>query len=189
MNLHQSTATRSRDEIVEAIRALSNADWVRLRQVANLYARPSITADDLLQEAFARAMDGRHCPVHVDVVRFLAEAMRSIAHGEQEKVANRMVFLSAESGDRQKAVLLQPDPAGSAEDRALDAEYAQRIRTQLFSLFDDDPTARDILECLMEGLTAEEIRELTDLDKTAYASKRKLIRRRIDKQYPEGWKP
>ena len=41
----------------------------------------------------------------------------------------------------------------------------------------------------MEEMTAEEMRELTGLDKTGYDSKRKLIRRRIDKQYPEGWKP
>ena len=35
----------------------------------------------------------------------------------------------------------------------------------------------------------DEVRELTGLDKTAYDSKRKLIRRRIDKKYPEGFKP
>jgi hypothetical protein len=42
---------------------------------------------------------------------------------------------------------------------------------------------------VMEELTVDEMRELTGLDKIAYDSKRKLIRRRIDKQYPGGWKP
>lgn len=187
MSSRHAAETRSRDEIVEAIRALSDADWVRLRKVANLYARPSITADDLLQEAFARALDGRRCPRHVDVVRFLAEAMRSIAHGEQEKVANRLALVSVDAEADRETVLAQADPAGSAEEQRLAAEHAHAIRAALFTLFEDDPVARDILEGLMEDLTAEEIRELTDLDATAYASKRKLIRRRIDKHYPEGW--
>jgi hypothetical protein len=39
----------------------------------------------------------------------------------------------------------------------------------------------------MEDFTAEELRKLTELDETAYASKRRLIRRTIDNL--EGWKP
>ena len=39
---------------------------------------------------------------------------------------------------------------------------------------------------MMEGIEGEELRELTDLDKTAYQSKRRLIRRRIDKKFPKG---
>ena len=79
-------AVLGRDEIAKAIRALTPADWIRLNKVAVAYSagRP-IGPEDLLQEAFARAMDGRHCPAGVTAVRFLAEAMRSIAHGEGEK--------------------------------------------------------------------------------------------------------
>jgi hypothetical protein len=40
----------------------------------------------------------------------------------------------------------------------------------------------------MEGYEGEELRALTDLDEISFASKRKLIRRRIDKHYPKGWK-
>lgn len=38
-------------------------------------------------------------------------------------------------------------------------------------------------------MTAEELRELTGLSLTAYNSKRRLIRRRIDNAFPQGWKP
>lgn len=62
------------------------------------------------------------------------------------------------------------------------------IRGAVLALFDDDQQARDIVEGTMVDLSADELRELTGLDKTAYASKRKLMRRRIDKAYPEGWK-
>jgi RNA polymerase sigma-70 factor (ECF subfamily) len=59
----------------------------------------------------------------------------------------------------------------------------------MLALFKDDPVARDLLEGIMEDFDADELRELTGLDKTAYASKRRLIRRTIDKHYPGGWKP
>jgi len=187
-----SVATsRSRDEIADAIRTLSPAEWARLRKVAARYAfgRP-IEAKDLLQEAMARATDGRTCPAHVDVVKFLAEAMRSIAHGEAEKVEHRLPLVSvAKTGDHQSEALNYPDQALNPEERMLHEEEAERIRHELLALFDDDPVAQVIVEGIMDGMEGEELREFTDLDETAYDSKRKLIRRRIDKKYPEGWKP
>ena len=35
----------------------------------------------------------------------------------------------------------------------------------------------------------KELRALTELDTRAFATKRRLVRRRIDKAYPSGWKP
>ncbi|MCZ8170882.1 MAG: hypothetical protein O9272_03985 [Brevundimonas sp.] len=190
MSLQKPANARSSAEIVEAIRGLSPADWVRLKKVAAYYARPAVPAQDLLQEAFARALDGsRVCPAHVDAVRFLAEAMRSIADGEQEKADRRPALVSIE-GERGAATAMSvPDPAPSVESRIVQAEQDARMRTDLLALFDDDPAAKDIVEGTMEGMTAEDLRELTGLDRTAYDSKRKLIRRRIDKRYPEGWQP
>ena len=57
----------------------------------------------------------------------------------------------------------------------------------LVSLFEDDEIAQVILEGMMEGIEGEELRKLTELDKTAYQSKRRLIRRRIEKRFPKGW--
>jgi len=188
-----AVAIRSRDEIASAIRGLTPAQWARLRKVANRYAfgRP-IEPNDLLQEAFARALDenGRKCPADVEVVKFLAEAMRSIAHGEAEKVENRpMLVPIASHSDQEDGTTDPPDPALSVEEWLVRDQDAAVIRRDLLALFDDDPQARDIVEGTMEGLNADELRELTSLDKTAYDSKRKLIRRRIDKKYPEGWRP
>ena len=194
MNSDEVAAIRSRDEISAAIRSLTLADLTRLKIVARKYAfaRP-IEPDDLLQEAYVRALDSRACPVHIDVVKFLAEAMRSIAHGEAEKVGHKvtLVPISNTGGSEGKACSL-PDEADDAEARAIAAQQAERciaVYAAIVALFDDDPIAQLLLEGMMEEITAEEMRELTGLDKTAYDSKRKLIRRRIDKQYPEGWKP
>jgi hypothetical protein len=42
---------------------------------------------------------------------------------------------------------------------------------------------------MIEGTEGEELRVVTDLDKTAFASKRRFVRRQITKAFPEGWKP
>lgn len=190
VSLQEPATARSSAEIVEAIRGLSAADWVRLKKVAAYYARPAVPAQDLLQEAFVRALDGsRVCPAHVDAVRFLAEAMRSIADGEQEKANRRPALVSIEGGSGAATAMSVPDPALSVESRIVQAEQDARMRADLLALFEDDSAAKDIVEGTMEGMTAEDLRELTGLDRTAYDSKRKLIRRRIDKRYPEGWQP
>jgi DNA-directed RNA polymerase specialized sigma24 family protein len=194
VNSGQVATTRSRDEIAAAIRSLTAADLARLKIVARKYAfgRP-IESDDLLQEAYVRALDSRACPSHVDVVKFLAEAMRSIAHGEAEKVEHKITLVPiAKTGGPEDEASSIGDEADDAETGMIAAQQAERciaVHAAVIALFDDDPTAQLVLEGMMEEMTAEEMRELTGLDKTGYDSKRKLIRRRIDKQYPEGWKP
>lgn len=184
-------ATRSRDDITLAIRAFTPADWARLKLVARKYAfRRAMEADDLLQEAMLRALDSRNCPAHVDVVRFLAEAMRSIAHSEAEKAEHRSVLTAVpKTGDPLGDALAVPDPAVTAEANMIGEEAAGVIRQAILTLFDDDPQARDIVEGDMEEMTAAELRELTGLDQTAYNSKRRLIRRRLNIACPQGWKP
>jgi RNA polymerase sigma-70 factor (ECF subfamily) len=186
----QVATTRSRDEVASAIRLFTASDWARLKLVAQKYSngRP-IEPDDLLQEAMQRAIDGRVCPAHVDVVKFLAEAMRSIAHGETEKVEQKLVLVTvSKTGDYPAEALAVADPKQSIEERMMSEQNAAVFRRDMLALFDDDPQARDILEGTMEDMTAEELRELTGLSQTAYDSKRRLIRRRIDKAYPQGWK-
>jgi DNA-directed RNA polymerase specialized sigma24 family protein len=194
VGLGQVAAIRTREEIAAAIKSFSAADLARLKMVARKYAfgRP-IEPEDLLHEAYLGALDSRACPSHVDVVKFLAEAMRSIAHGEAEKVEHKvtLVTIAGLGGSEDEAANIK-DEAEDAEAQMMAAQDANRFvaaYTTVIALFDDDPTAQLLLEGMMEEMSAEEMRELTGLDKTAYDSKRKLIRRRIDKQYPEGWKP
>lgn len=75
------------------------------------------------------------------------------------------------------------------EDAAMCKQNVAALRSAMLALFNDDSQARDLVEGIMEGFSADELRELTGLAGTAYASKRRLIRRTIDKRYPEGWKP
>lgn len=184
-------------EMATALGSLPQAGWLRLRKIARYYANICpLEPEDLLQTALTRALAGeRQCPAHVDVVRFLAEAMRSIASvsqkaegreeaGQARQAALRLVQpVEAEEPELQVAALPSPEDALSSE------QEAARIKVAILRLFDDDLVAQTIIEGDMEEMTADDIRTLTGLDKVAYASKRRLIRRRIDQAFPRGWTP
>ena len=187
MQSGQDKAVRSRDDIAKAVSELTPADWIRLRRAAAFWAlgRP-IGAKDLLQEAFARAMDGRVCPADVGTLKFLSLTMRSIAHGEGEKVGNRLLLVSADPSDAvAQKVLDLPDPAASAEQQMLSQEAVTEIRSAILALFDDDEKAHIIAEGQMDGIDGEELRVLCELDIVRPNSKRQLVRRRIEKAFPE----
>ena len=188
----ETLSHRTCDELKDAIRGLSAAEWGRLRKIAASFAhgRP-IAAEDLLQEAFRRALDdgGRNWPSDLTAIGFLAGTMKSIAHGELEKAKRRPALVPvANQGDDQGGID-PPDPAPSAEQYLETAGEAAAIKKTLLDLFDSDPTAQVIVEGIMEGMEGEELRELTELDVTAYQSKRRFIRRQIDRKFPKGWKP
>lgn len=63
------------------------------------------------------------------------------------------------------------------------------IRREIIALFDDDLEAQTIAEGTMDGMEGEELRSCTGLDEKAFATKRRLVRRRIDKAFPKGRKP
>jgi RNA polymerase sigma-70 factor (ECF subfamily) len=190
----QNSATLSPAEVAAAIRALPAAGWYRLDRIAAYYARACpLEADDLRQEALVRALTGtRQCPIGVDVVRFLGEAMRSMA-SDSVKADKRKATQAGGTGlhlvtlEDAEAIDSIVSPSATPEAALIAEEEAARIRQAILDLFADDVVAQTIVEGDMEGMEAEEIRNLTGLDKTAYASARRLIRRRIDKAFPEGW--
>lgn len=193
MSMAGLSPPRSRDEIEAAVRGFSASDWVRLRKIAKFYANVgAIEADDLIQEAMMRALSTRTCPSHVDVVRFLAETMRSIAHGEREKMRPVAQFVpvsrTGDSVDQGTELVDEGDAAEAVLILKQDAAHCVATYGAIRTLFEDDPIAKDVLEGLLEDLTPAEIQELTGLDATGYDSKRRLIRRRIEKAYPKGWK-
>jgi DNA-directed RNA polymerase specialized sigma24 family protein len=179
-------------EVRRAIDALPAAEWLRLHKVARALCRSTGSdPDDLLQEAFQRALDGsRQCPRDVDVIRFVAGVMRSIA-SDWSKARKRRpeISLVRPSGSLQAVVVQVRDVNANAYERlAIDQEEAC-LRQSLRDLFADDGVAQALLDGIMEGGTGEELRSLTALSETELASKRRLIRRRIDKAFPKEWKP
>lgn len=189
MNTVSPAAFRSRDEIKKAIKAFTDANWVRLEQTAKSCAIYPVEPDQLKQEALVRALSGdRKCPSNVDVVRFLAEAIRSISDGELNKVENRRNEVSVHDDMIENLDAITPkEPGPTAEERMISNEQCQQIERKILELSDDDETAQLLIMGIMIGLEGAELREQTELDQTSFNSKRRLIRRRIDAAFPNGW--
>jgi len=166
-------ATLSPGEVAASIRALPAAVWYRLDRIAAYYARACpLEADDLRQEALDRALTGtRKCPIDVDVVRFLSEAMRSIA-SDSVKAQKRKATQAGGTGsslvtlEDAEAINSIVSPSATPEAALIAEEEAGRIRHAILDLFADDVVAQTIVEGDMEGMEAEEIRNLIGLDKT-----------------------
>lgn len=155
-------------------------ELLRLKSIARLHARglpPDVSWTDLLQEAFARVLDGsRRRPADVPTVAFLAGVMRSIKAQHWKRVyrgARRSVKWLAGMGDLPRGEL--PDPAPSAERQLIAIEEVRALT----GLFADDPQALQILSGLYDGCTPEEIRSAHRLTVVAYESARKRIRRAL----------
>jgi len=183
-------------EIRGAIAALPEADWLRLHKVARALCRNvchsgGFDADDLLQEAFQRALNGgRQCPRDVEVTRFLAGVMRSIA-SDWGKARRRRpeMRLNARSGALLEVVVQVRDGCLDAEELLASTEESAGVIERIKDLFADDPTALKIIDGMLEGRAGAELRSAAELSEKEFASKRRLIRRRIDKAFPKEWKP
>lgn len=176
-------------EVTRVIQALPEAGWLRLHKVAQALCRHTgFDPEDLLQEAFQRALDGsRRCPRDVDVVRFLAGAMRSIASDWTKARRRRLdAGVTAVAVVALAEVTQATDPSAGADELVASAQDAGYTGQAILALFADDLIAQRLVAGIMEGLQGKELRILTSLSETAFASKRRLIRRRVDKANRDG---
>lgn len=164
-----------------ALKLVTEMDLLRLKAVARLYARglpAEVGWTDLLQEAFARVLDGsRNCPDGLPMVVFLAGVMRSI-RTEYCRRAHRL-------GAQLPQMLAELDlggPASEASDPTPDPErslIAMQQLAEIDRLFAADARALQIIEGLFEGWSPEQIRARYDMSKTEYDSTRKRMRRAL----------
>lgn len=162
-----------------ALKLVTAMDLLRLKAVARLHARglpPEVGWSDLLQEAFARVLDGsRKCPQGLPVVAFLAGVMRSIRaehYRRARRVAAQFPQMLAElelRGPEEEASDPTPDP-----ERML---IALEQLAEIDRLFADDSRALQVIEGLFEGWSPEQIRVRYDMSKIEYDSTRKRMRR------------
>jgi DNA-directed RNA polymerase specialized sigma24 family protein len=165
-----------------ALNLVTAMDLLRLKSVARLYARglpPEVGWADLLQEAFARVLDGsRKCPEGLPMTAFLAGVIRSIRTEHWRRARKQAARLPQ--------MLAELDAGGSLEGEAGDPTpdperslIAMELLTEIYRLFAEDPRALQVIEGLFEGLLPEQIRAKYDMSKTDYDSTRKRMRRAL----------
>jgi DNA-directed RNA polymerase specialized sigma24 family protein len=165
-----------------ALNLVTPMDLLRLKAVARLYARglpPEVGWSDLLQEAFARVLDGsRKCPEDLPMTAFLAGVMRSIRTEHWRRARRQAARLP------QMIAELDPngDQEGEAGDPGPDPErslIAMQLLAEIYRLFAEDARVLQVIEGLFEGLLPEQIRARYDMSKTEYDSTRKRMRRAL----------
>jgi RNA polymerase sigma-70 factor (ECF subfamily) len=167
-------------DVAQAIHSLSDADLVRLKALARLWARGlpgGLSWSDVLHEAIARTLDGsRNWPAGVPILAFLSGVMRSICddHWRRERLEHEVLVRDADLEAR--------CAAGGAEGLVVDPERmlgaAQRLAA-VNQLFASDPIALKIVAGLADGLTAAEICKLYGMSQREYDTARKRMRRAL----------
>jgi DNA-directed RNA polymerase specialized sigma24 family protein len=169
-------------ETALTLKIVSKSDLLRLKTIARIHAR-GLPADvgwaDLLQEAFARVLDGsRQQPEGVPLVAFLAGVMRSLK-SEHWRRALRESRYAQKFGTRQ--TVGEPDDL-ELGNPTLDPERLMSALQELAAidrLFAGDRVVLQIINGLAGGLTAEQIRTAMGISKTEYDSARKRMRRTL----------
>jgi hypothetical protein len=158
-------AALSPDEVIKAIKGLNDGEKTALVKIARFYARKTPhDYEDLINEAYCRVLDPERRTWRRDVpaLIFLSGVVRSIAWEWRSQSPKELI----EVGDQGAAAL---------------GAIAKMDAMKVFNLFEDDQVAQKIVLGMMEGARGEELEQASGLSKTEYESKRKKIRRRIEK--------
>jgi len=170
----------SPDEFRAECAALSKADWSRLSLIAKKRSVGTmLDHEDLLYEAFARALDGtRRWPRNVDIFRYLDQTMRSVAWAErtrwEREHGDPRVRRTTKNGET-ILVLVEYESGEATPEQLL---LGRQMHQQILALFDNDSIARSVVIGMMQGLRGAELQG--GLDDDTYASKRRKIARRLE---------
>jgi DNA-directed RNA polymerase specialized sigma24 family protein len=176
---NQVTTVEPGRDVAAAIRALSNADLVRLQALARLWTRGMPGAlgwADVMQEAITRALDGsRKWPPGVPILAFLSGVMRSICddHWRFEMREARVFAREADVADVGAALT----GASSADPERVVA--AAQALSDIYQLFATDNAALKVITGLADGLSAAEICQTYGMTEREYDTTRKRMRRAL----------
>jgi DNA-directed RNA polymerase specialized sigma24 family protein len=192
------------DEISEAIEKLLPEEWAKLYAYAKNRARmmalygAALDAEDLVQSAITAMLEERRTwnPKKVTFIGVLMGAMKSIASNHKEKslksgysVPESQLAAGDEDDESETPVELHPDSLPNPEKQLLAAEHEKEsigFVEDLYAFFGDDLEALLVMDCWKEGLTGTEIIQTLEIDRKAYETIVRRIRRKSTAQWPKG---
>lgn len=196
--LSKSEKVATVEEISSAIEKLTKAEWAKLHSFARNRARmmalrgSAFTEKDLVSEAVAALLEERRHwnPKKVDFLGVVMGAMRSIASNYKTSTESGDFALPASQvfspeEDDEEA----PGVAELLPDRRPDSEKAVMISNMLFEVyesFSEDPEALVIMDGLRDLMTGSQIIEALGIDRNAYETIVRRIRRKTATQWPKG---
>lgn len=165
-------------EVTAGIRALSPFDLKRLKLFALRFTWTGWDADDLLQEALLRMLDGRrHCRVGLPIAVALAGIVKSVASEVCEDASHiPLLELVPSHSDEETTKVPEQLRDNFSPERIL---AGQQDLAAMKALFSTDPPAGAVFEGMLAGFEGAELSEVSDVAHADLATVRKRIARRI----------
>ena len=177
----------STQEAALTLRDLSQADLLRLKQIAKMRSSglASLDWEDLVNEAVARVLAGtRRWPKSVPFIAFMAQTIRSVASEEWRRLDQAQVTLESEMASTDEG-----EPITSLADIAANPIHpereviSRRTLSEIEALFVNDAEAHQVLFGLAQGLAPAEIQTDSGMSPIQYASAQKRIRRSLARHF------
>lgn len=185
-------ATATLDQIEDQIERLTEADWARLRKMAqaNLWGIRLDDPEELINETFERLIAGsRSWRAGMAFVPWMRSAMKSVADGIRNRNAVKLEATTTDLADDCDPDAA-PDIFGSEERTPLDLVLTEEARAmaesdlaKIEAHFKGDQNVELILMGIEDGLKPEEVRDIGGLTLTQYESARKQLRRGLDRLF------
>jgi DNA-directed RNA polymerase specialized sigma24 family protein len=165
-------------EVYDSIDAISDADMAKLLAAARGFSHLcGIEPDDLLQEAFARALEGRRtCERGIGLVPFICGVMKSFV--SQENEARKDGFRPVVVMRSGEPVL--PDTASnnpSPEQAAISAFDDRATLAEIEAAAEGDEQLQLLIEGIYDKMRGAELQELLGVDEKGLAAVRKRLKR------------
>jgi DNA-directed RNA polymerase specialized sigma24 family protein len=164
--------------IHDSVDAITEADLARLEMAARGFSRTcGIDADDLLQEALTRALEGdRTCGRGTPFIPFLCGVMQSLASEEYEaRKEGRRPVTVLRKGEPvlPDAPTLEPSPEQSAGSTIDDRPTLAAIEAGAAG----DEQLQLLMEGIYDGMRGAELEQLLSVDTKGLAAVRKRLKR------------
>lgn len=186
-------AAATLDQIEDAIESLTDADWARLRKMANanLWGTRLDDPEELVNETFERLISGsRTWNTGMPFVPWMRSAMKSVADGLRNLKAAKLEATATDLADDCDPDAT-PEVFGSEKTTPLDLILTKEARAiaesdlaRIEAHFKGNQTVELILMGIEDSLKPEEVREIGNLTLTQYETARKQLRRGLDRLFP-----